>query len=104
MYLNTTPVDLNSGIFSVAGTNVKDSPGISGASASSGYLGLWGDGSPYLSQTIYVGNTVFAGNDNLYVASGSNFNTSATPYDWVVFQINNSGVVGSVYDSNGTPF
>ena len=104
LYLNTTPVDLNSGIFSVAGTNVKDSPGISGASASSGYLGLWGDGSPYLSQTIYVGNTVFAGNDNLYVASGSNFNTSATPYDWVVFQINNSGVVGSVYDSNGTPF
>jgi hypothetical protein len=43
------------------------------------------------------------GNDLLYVASGSQFNTSVAPYDWVVLQINNSGVVSTVYDSDGNP-
>jgi hypothetical protein len=89
------------GIFSIGGVNIKDSPGFTGVSANSSVA--WGDGSEQLTATIYVSSTPFAGGDNLWVVSGSNFNTSVAPYDWAVLQINNSGVVGAVYDSDGNP-
>jgi hypothetical protein len=88
------------GIFSIDGINIKDSPGFTGASAESSVD--WVSGPEQLGATIYVSSTPFAGNDLLYVVSGSNFNTSDTPYDWAVLQINNSGIVDAVYNSNGT--
>jgi hypothetical protein len=92
------------GIFSsiAAGlSNIKDSPGITGVAENSSVA--WVSGPEQLGATIYVSSTPFAGNDLLYVVSGSNFNTSTAPYDWAVLQINNSGIVDAVYDSDGNP-
>ena len=104
LYINTDPVTLSGGIYSSAGAglaNIKNSPGITGIAAKSTYTGSWGGGSEQLAATIYVNNVTFTGNDLLYVVSGSNFNTSNSPYDWAVLQINNSGVVDAVFDSDG---
>jgi hypothetical protein len=100
---NDIPVVLDggTGIFSIGGVNIKDSPGFTGASAESSVA--WVSGPEQQGATIYVSSTPFAGNDLLYVVSGSNFNTSNTPYDWAVLQINNSGIVDTVYNSNGDP-
>jgi hypothetical protein len=99
---NDIPVVLDggTGIFSIGGVNIKDSPGYSGISAESSVA--WVSGPEQLGATIYVSSTPFAGGDNLWIVSGSQFNTSIAPYDWAVLQINNSGVVSTVYNSNGT--
>jgi hypothetical protein len=93
-------LDEMTGIFSIGGVNIKDSPGFTGVSAQSSEV--WVSGPEQQGATIYVSSTPFAGGDNLWIVSGSQFNTSIAPYDWAVLQINNSGVVDTVYDSNGT--
>jgi hypothetical protein len=93
-------LDVMTGIFSIGGVNIKDSPGFTGVSAQSSEV--WVSGPEQQGATIYVSSTPFAGGDNLWIVSGSQFNTSIAPYDWAVLQINNSGVVDTVYDSNGT--
>ena len=93
-------LDEMTGIFSIGGVNIKDSPGFTGVSAQSSEV--WVSGPEQQGATIYVSSTPFAGGDNLWIVSGSQFNTSIAPYDWAVLQINNSGVVDTVYNSNGT--
>jgi len=47
-------------------------------------------------------NVIFNGGDNYYIAYGSSFNTFSTPgYPWVALQIDSSGVVTNVLDSDG---
>jgi hypothetical protein len=94
-------LDGGTGIFSIGGVNIKDSPGFTGVSAQSSEV--WVSGPEQQGATIYVSSTPFAGGDNLWIVSGSQFNTSIAPYDWAVLQINNSGVVSTVYNSNGDP-
>lgn len=63
------------------------------------------EGSEQQGATIYnTDNTLFNGGGMLYAASGSNFNTSDLPYNWVVLEIDTEGVVQSVRDNLGNIF
>jgi hypothetical protein len=96
------PVTLISGVFYIGGVDIKTAPGYSGIAENSSVVFV--SGAEQNGATIYVSSTPFAGNDQLYIAWGSQFNTSVgPPYDFVVLQINNSGIVDTVYDSGGNP-
>lgn len=86
--------------YRISGIDIYAAPGFSGTLQKSSEA--WVSGFEQLGAKIYVNNTLVDGQDRFYVAKGTNFNTS-TDTDWVFLQINSSGVVVSILDSNGNP-
>lgn len=106
-YLNSIPVTpppSPPGIFVQPGGqnyDLKSSPGITGIQFKSSIAFV--TGTEQLGAVIRdSSNVIFNGGDNYYIAYGSSFNTFSTPgYPWVALQIDSSGVVTNVLDSDG---
>jgi len=106
-YLNSIPVTpppSPPGIFVQPGGqnyDLKSSPGITGIQFKSNIAFV--TGTEQLGAVIRdSSNVIFNGGDNYYIAYGSSFNTFSTPgYPWVALQIDSSGVVTNVLDSDG---